>query len=1042
MKRNIVLLFFSFVIINVHLAFGQSFITHIYNDENGLVSNLAKSITQDDEGYIWVATDAGISKFDGNTFTNYQKNLPSLYVKQIINLPSHKLEIVTDFGIGQIISKHYKFSYKPILTSGRNDSNQSLYYPKNIYEDSNGITWISDLTGISRYKNGKIYKYTFNNKYFADSYFRSFLVAELGNKIIISSSQKGYIFYFNKEQNKFIKLSFEPPTKTFFINALINYKKNSFLMGTSEGLYLGKFTGSLNSLTIKKISDFKQISSIAISHDGIIYLGTWDNGLYYQTLSHSANFQFNKFHNSIFISIKDLLVDKHNNLWVASDQGLGLITKTSFGIITDPTHFQKNKNLFAQQVCSDKNKNIYYTDGNSIYKILNNNFSKSQTTLLNAPDASIISFAVGKTGYWVSYRNHSLEYRDLKSNKILFKFELNDDSFNSIFIDNDDNLWTFLPRRRNIMKFDKRYNTKTYSIDSKDFDFINLFAQSNTGEIYCAGSGPKLSLFKLNEKKESFIDIAPVFNSGLRTQIQIFDMQFDKNKIYLASTEGLLLLKGNTLTNVDLSSIYHDNVIKAIKLDGNKIWLGTEKGIIVIQKNDEVNFDTQDGLPNSSVTVHGLVLDNKNRIWVATASGIAYWQLDNENLKLTSTPQFKEFKIIQKGEQTSVVNTHEFISGTSINCSFVSLTYPAQRILYEYRLNGYDSTWSIPNTLNSINLYNLPSGNYDLQIKAKSPGYLWSSIANYPIIISPPWYLYPIFIIIYLILILLLIIIAVKSLYNSKIKRMQLRENLLSQMVNEKTNALLAAKTNAEQLLYESEEAKKELEEATEQKSHILSVAAHDLKNPLQSIIGFASIIDEDSDNEEIKNMAGIILSSSKDMLQQINEMLDTAALESKNLKLDLKPLSINKILTDVIKNNYRRAVQKGQTILTYLGNDSIILLDEHWFKIAIDNIISNAIKYSPFDSQILASTELTNSSVLIKIKDDGVGLTSEDLKKLFNKYQRLSAKPTGGETSTGLGLSIAKDIIDFHNGKIWAESSNGQGSTFIIELTISKEKA
>ena len=1026
--------------INAHLAFGQNFITYIYNDENGLVSNLTKSLTQDDEGFIWIATDAGISKFDGNTFTNYQKNLPSLYVKQIINLPSHKLEIVTDFGIGQIISDRYKFIYKSILNSGRNDSSQSLYYPKNIFEDSFGNSWISDLTGISKYRNGKIYKYSFNAKYYADSYFRSFLLAELGNHKIIASSQKGFLFYFDQQQNKFIKLSFNPHSETFFINALIKYKNNSFLIGTSEGLYLGKFSGSLNSLNIKKISDIKQISTIAISHDGVIYLGTWDNGLYYQTLSNLTNFQFNKFNHSLFISIKDLLVDKQNNLWVASDQGLGLIKKTSFSAISNPNYHQKNNDLFAQQIYLDHHKNIYYTDGNSIYKILNDSSSKSQITLLKAPNASIISFAVGKTGYWVSYRNHSLEYRDLKSNKIHFKYKLNDDSFNSIFVDKNDNLWTFLPRRRNIIKFDKNFNSKIYTIDSQDFDYINLFAQSSSGEIYCAGSGSKLSLFKLNEKKAIFIDIAPIFNSGLRTQIQIFDIQFDRNKIYLASTEGLLLLSGNEITNVDLSSIYHDNVIKAIKLDGNKIWLGTEKGVIVMQKDGEVNFDTQDGLPNSSVTVHGLVLDSKNRIWVATASGIAYWQLDKDNFKNSSIPQFKEFKIIQKGEQTSVVNTHEFISGTSISCSFVSLTYPTIRTLYEYRLNGYDSTWSIPTTLNSINLYSLPSGIYNLQIKAKSPGYLWSPIADYPIIISPPWYLSSLFIFIYLILILFIIIIIVKSLYNSKINRMQLRENLLSQMVNEKTNDLLAAITNAEQLLEESEEAKKGLEEATEQKSHILSVAAHDLKNPLQSIIGFASIIDEETDNEEIKNMAGIILSSSKDMLQQINEMLDTAALESKNLKLDLKLLSVNKILSEVIKNNYRRAAQKGQTILTYLGNDCNILLDEHWFKIALDNIINNAIKYSPFDSQILASTEFNESYVVIKIKDEGVGLTSEDLKKLFNRYQRLSAKPTGGETSTGLGLSIVKDIIDFHGGKIWAESSNGQGSTFIIQLTITKE--
>jgi len=1038
MIKKIILCSFFFIAINFRVINAQSFTSYVYNDENGLASNLAKSITQDDDGFIWVATDAGLSKFDGISFINYQQNLPSLYVKQITNTRSHKLEIVTDFGVGSLSEKSGENTYVPLLTSSRDESNQNVYYPKNVFEDSQGNLWISDLTGVSKLQNGHLQKYSFDVKYYADSYFRSFLVTETNNHRIIVSSQQGYLFYFDKTQNKFIKLAFSSPSSNFTISALTKYKGDSFLVGASDGLYLCKFEGNSNSLITTKINDLKQISSIAVNKDGNIFLGTWDDGLYYE--QSGANYAFEKLANLNFNSIKDLFIDNQNNLWAASDQGIGLVKKTSFGILHQPVS-KINPSLFIQQISSDNKKNIFYSDGNSIFEVKSNDENRSVIKLMTSKTSSILSFAISSEGFWIAYRNQLLEFRDKKSLKVLFSLKLKDDRFNSLFVDKNEQLWAYLARRRQIIKFDKHFKSQTYDFNFSNFDFINLFAQSPDGTIYCAGSGANLFIAKLDNSQKKFIEVSPYYNPGLRTQIQVYDIQFKNNKIYLGTTEGLLYIENNSVHTIELPSYMQDKIIKAIQIDSNKIWLGTEKGIIALLKNGNADFNVQDGLPNSSIANHGLIEDSKKRLWAATASGVCYWQLEKTIFRKTATPVFRDIKIILEGERNSSSNKHEFVSGTSINCSFISLTFPSTRILYEYRLEGFDSSWSSPRYLNAVDLFSLPAGKYLLQVRAKAPGYLWSSIGEFPIKIVPPWYLSTFVLFIYSVVSIIIIVISINSVYNSRIKKMKSKENLLSQMVNERTNDLLIAKTKAEELLSESEEAQKRLEEATEQKSHMLSVAAHDLKNPLQSIIGFSSIIDEDSNDPEIKHMASIILSSSKDMLMQINEMLDAAAVESKNIKLDLKATLINKVLSDVIKNNYKRALQKGQAIITYFDSDCSVLLDEHWFKIAYDNIISNAIKYAPFDTQILATTEVSDSNIMIKVKDEGKGLTSEDMEKLFNRYQRLSAKPTGGETSTGLGLSIVKDIIDFHKGKIWAESVPGSGATFIIQLSIYNHK-
>ncbi|MHB1688161.1 MAG: sensor histidine kinase [Ignavibacteriaceae bacterium] len=1037
MKNIFFYLFLFLLIASFKIAFAQNFISYVYNDENGLASNLSKSITQDDEGFIWIATDAGLSKFDGSSFTNYQINLPSLFVKQIYNTRDHQLNIVTDFGIGNFIKTDTGYIYKTMLSSSRNESNQNLYYPKNVFEDSRGIIWISDLNGISTFVNNKFKKYQFDDRFHADSYFRSFLLTEIGNHKIIATSQKGYIFYFNQVLEKFVQLPFSPPAKNFSINALAKYSDNSILIGASDGLYLVEISGHANQIEVKKISDIKQISSIAINNDNDIFIGTWDSGLYTGKIKSSSTVSSKKFEGLNFSSIKDLFIDRQNNLWVASDQGIALVKKTFFGNLTEFNHASKS-NLFIQQILTGTHKNIYYTDGNSIFKIVSKNGKTDAVKVLTSQASSILSFAITGKGFWISYRNQRLEYRDKNSLKVIFSYRLNDDRFNSLFVDDKGQLWAYLARRGEVIKFDHSFKPETFSFNFNNFDFINLFNQSKDGTIYCAGSGTKSFLFKFDKSQKKFVDITPPNYNDSNTQIQVFDLQFSKNnKIYLATSRGLLIFHDNKISQFIIPSYFQSKIIKAIRIDEDKIWLGTERGILSLSSNGSANFDKQDGLPNSTIVNQGLVEDSSGNLWAATASGVCFWQSDYTSLMKTSKPIFIDIRNKTQGQSQNFTGEHKFISGSSITCTFISLNFPSDRVLYEYRIIRIDSTWSTPKFLNTINLYNLSPGNYTLQVRAKTPGFYWSKISNYALIIEPHWYLSEVMFLVYSMVILLIIVLSVKGFYNARIKKLRERENLLAQMVNEKTNDFLLAKTRAENLLEESESAKKKLEEATQQKSHMLSIAAHDLKNPLQSLIGFSSMIAEDSNDPEIKNMANIIFDSSKDMLGQINDMLEAAAVESKNLKLELKTVSINKILNDVIQSNSKRAIQKQQTIIAKLDNDCQVFVDEYWLKIAIDNLVSNAVKYSPLGKKIFVSTEILNENLLIKIKDEGHGLTAADMEKLFNRYQRLSAKPTGGETSTGLGLSIVKDVIEIHNGKVWAESKPGSGAEFIIQLSI-----
>ena len=232
----------------------------------------------------------------------------------------------------------------------------------------------------------------------------------------------------------------------------------------------------------------------------------------------------------------------------------------------------------------------------------------------------------------------------------------------------------------------------------------------------------------------------------------------------------------------------------------------------------------------------------------------------------------------------------------------------------------------------------------------------------------------------------------------------------------------------------------KQLKEANDLKSDLLSVAAHDLKNPLNTIINLSNVMRKELENgntldlfEMINNIGDI----SEHMLKLIIELLNSNVIESGNIKIRKQLTDIFELVNVVVYMNKTLADKKCQVInlLADRNEEYIVNADALKIRESLENLVSNAIKYSPFNSYIDVIIIKINNYIRIEVKDQGPGLLPDDKDKLFGKFQRLSAQPTGNESSTGLGLYIAKQIIELHDGKIWAESEYGKGSSFFIEL-------
>jgi signal transduction histidine kinase len=233
------------------------------------------------------------------------------------------------------------------------------------------------------------------------------------------------------------------------------------------------------------------------------------------------------------------------------------------------------------------------------------------------------------------------------------------------------------------------------------------------------------------------------------------------------------------------------------------------------------------------------------------------------------------------------------------------------------------------------------------------------------------------------------------------------------------------------------------LQEAIELKNQFINMTVHDLKNPLNVIQGISVMLKDNYGKEsEQTEMLSLIHESSTLMSNLINELLENAHLESGKLAVNKSEINMNDVVREVVANNKTRADNKEQLINFSPGPDASSFINGDNIRLheIIDNLLSNAIKFSPKGKTIHVSVknvkpQKRNSFVRCEVKDEGPGLSGEDMKKLFGKFQRLSAQPTAGESSTGLGLSIVKQLVELHDGTIWAESEYGKGTTFIVQF-------
>ncbi|MBT8210177.1 MAG: hypothetical protein KJP14_06580 [Eudoraea sp.] len=721
------------------LVHGQNMHVSHYSAANGLPSNEVRHVALDSLGFAWIATDAGLVRFDGIQFESYTQYVPSQYGKYLL-ATAEGLLLSHDAGISLIqpeldttkISLSQKASIDP--------DDPLLYYPNRLFQRSNGAILVGQPGGeVHLISQGGLKQVLPRSGEEAKRGLELFF-AELNEQLWIAYSD-GSLYVYNETSGLLEQKAAYP---------VINDMKSSgnALWIASDKIYHNQLTS--DSKNIRAEESFQsppgKVSALALDTMENIYLGIQDQGLYYLDRTSGNRPEFIKVYGNNdphtlnelpFKNIHSIVFDAEDKLWICSSEGLGILQKRFFESIGSIP----NANTTAISIAD--NGNIFVNFGD-VYRVEKTDYGYKGEQLATASLGTITALTTKGDRLWTGTSTGKLHELNQKGKRIkTIDLEERGEGIFYLAGDSRNRIWVAqAPRDKPLPGIGCVLPNGSFRDYGADYGLENriiCLRETPRGRIYASGIGRDTYLYRYLEDEDRFVNLSMPFEFYVGPNFQVHDLAVDQNGvIWLASTDGLLRHNMEQLSKVDLGPQFSNKEVKAVtaSADGS-IWISFDtEGVLRYTADNTIVMQEESGLPSKVMTYRCIQSDEQDRLWIGTAEGVVYTL--NMNPKPGQSKKPWLISTVVDGRSTSG-NTLQMYPDEELLVDISAPSFHGYRIFYQYKIN--DKTWSAPATEATLAISGLVPGQHTLAVRAKKEGaYLWSAPQLIDISVRQYWY--------------------------------------------------------------------------------------------------------------------------------------------------------------------------------------------------------------------------------------------------------------------------------------------------------------
>ena len=1001
MKRAVFAIFFILSVGPKVYSIDYQFIQ--YRVEDGLKSDIIKAIGRDSLGFIWVGSDDGLMQYNGNKFLHYPHATNSPFIKDLIKLDDGRLLVLNDLGLDEIINQVDTVIFKKIIPGTRVPTDTSIWYPKSIFEDSQGNLWIGEPQSVVRYNGSQIDRIEFGPEDNSSSFVRSFSFAELPGDRILISSFTGNFYIFDNNSGIFTFLDSDVVFGE--VHHTISWK-NDIYLASSNGIFRIAFTKGGEIKVKLIIADINASFMQPIDNENIFVASFTSASLIYNISEKSSQLQpYNlTVVNRVFKSAQD-------DLWLSTEKGVVLLKSQIFQKIKT-----ESENIYIESVALNKERDKVYFSSKEHIRLFEVGNEQSEVLDIQR-QGYLLSLQVSNSKLWASNTTKIHRYNQDGRIESTWDFEEYGRFIFDIVLDREENVW-FTQEASEGLKMISFDGEVHFFDENHGLNKELTIARIGKDGIYTGSNEPSAYLFYKSFNDSLFKNLSVAIDFDYEGDFRIEDIAYSDEAIWMASSVGLLKQTENSLKKIELEQKFENLLVRAVRLQEGTPFLWFTNAYGLIQYNTETGeyniYDESHGLPSNTINTRAMDISSDG-IWLGTASGLAYSNSNFSVSEKTLKPYIISF--ISDGRKYLPRNLKEIKlpSNSYVEIIVSSPSYPSNKLRYQFRLNPDEEWQSLPEN-NLLSFSKLSSGEYSISFRSKKLGnYNWSAINTYQFTIAKAFYETWYFLLTISIGVILLIIVTRFITTRILIKRQQELEKLVAERTTELERVninLVARNQELDQFVYST---------------------SHDLSAPLKSIRGLINIANYEED-----------ISAQRSLLERMNASvvkLETFIRDvisySRNVRLEIRQedVHLKQLILEILDHISNLDHFHKIRFDIQVEEDLVIKSDETRLKIILNNLLSNAVKFQKFDSTDVPFVHIgywfENDKHFIKVSDNGQGISEEFQQKIFHMFYRATVDSDG----SGLGLYILKETIHKLNGEVELNSREGKGSEFIVSF-------